>query len=48
MEAIRFRMHSVDRLLKQAGNPAESRSMFEQLRLALEASGFHTRSHTAP
>ena len=48
MEAIRFRMHAVERLLKQAGNPAASRSIFDQLRQTLETSGFHTRSHTAP
>lgn len=48
MEAIRFRMYSVDRLLKHTGNPAGTRSMFDQLRQALEEAGFHTRSHTAP
>jgi hypothetical protein len=50
MEAIRFRMHNVDRLLKQGGAsyPALSRQVFEELRSALEAAGFHTRSHTAP
>ena len=48
MEAIRFRMYSVDRDLTQLGNPAEARAKFDQLRHALEAAGFHTRSHTAP
>ena len=48
MEAIRFRMYSVDRLLKQAGNPADTRPLFDRVRQALEAGGFHTRSHTAP
>jgi hypothetical protein len=46
MEAIRFRMYSVDRLLKTQGDDA--RQTFEQLRAALEQAGFHTRSHTAP
>jgi len=48
MEAIRFRMYSVDRALEAAGNPADARRLFEALRQALEAAGFHTRSHTAP
>jgi hypothetical protein len=48
MEAIRFRMFSVDRLLQALGNPAEARTVFDQLRRELEAAGFHTRSHTAP
>ena len=48
MEAIRFRMYSVDRLLHQAGDPPEGRRLFEELRHALEAAGFHTRSHAAP
>lgn len=50
MEAIRFRMHNVDRLLKGGGEtyPPLSRQVFEELRSALEAAGFHTRSHTAP
>jgi hypothetical protein len=47
MEAIRFRMHSVDRLLKRSGD-ADSTRAFDELRLALEAAGFHTRSHAAP
>ena len=46
MEAIRFRMHNVERLLKTAGGPPHQ--AFEELRHALEAAGFHTRSHSAP
>ena len=48
MEAIRFRMYSVDRDLAQIGNPVDARARFEELRHALEAAGFHTRSHGAP
>lgn len=48
MEAIRFRMYTVDRLLGEAGDPAGARTAFEALRHALEEAGFHTRSHTAP
>jgi len=48
MEAIRFRMYNVDRNIKLGGDPASSRALFEQVRQALEAAGFHTRSHTAP
>ena len=47
MEAIRFRMFSVDRLLKQTGDAA-GRRLFEELRHELETAGFHTRSHSAP
>jgi len=48
MEAIRFRMYSVDRRLRLEGEEGAARQMFEQLRQALEDAGFHTRSHTAP
>jgi hypothetical protein len=50
MEAIRFRMHNVDRLLKLGGDafPPLARQVFEELRSALEAAGFHTRSREAP
>jgi hypothetical protein len=48
MEAIRFRMYSVDRDLAQLGNPPDARAKYDELRQALEAAGFHTRSHTAP
>jgi hypothetical protein len=47
MEAIRFRMFAVDRLLKTDGNDT-TRAMFDELRHLLEAAGFHTRSHAAP
>lgn len=45
MEAIRFRMYAVDRLLKQMGADVAMQKVFEDLRVALEAAGFHTRSH---
>lgn len=48
MEAIRFRMYAVDRMIASAGNPGELRRVFDELRHALEVAGFHTRSHTAP
>lgn len=48
MEAIRFRIFSVDRLLLQDGDPPVLRALVERLRDALEAAGFHTRSHAAP
>ena len=48
MEAIRFRMHSVDRLLGILGADASVRQKFDDVRHALEAAGFHTRSHAAP
>jgi hypothetical protein len=48
MEGIRFRMHSVDRTLHGEGDPPALRQAFEDVRHALEAAGFHTRSHTAP
>jgi hypothetical protein len=47
MEAIRFRMFSVDRLLKQHGDEGMLR-LFDELRHELETAGFHTRSHAAP
>ena len=47
MEAIRFRMHTVDRLLKQRGDATAER-VFAEVRHELEAAGFHTRSHAAP
>lgn len=47
MEAIRFRMYAVDRLLTTATDPA-ARAVFDDLRHALESAGFHTRSHAAP
>ena len=48
MEAIRFRMYSVDRDLKAIGDDPAVRERYEAVRQALEAAGFHTRSHTAP
>ena len=48
MEAIRFRMYSVDRALKSDLDAPDARARFEELRHTLEAAGFHTRSHTAP
>jgi 2'-5' RNA ligase len=48
MEAIRFRMFGVDRLLRLTGDDAASRQLFNELRHELESAGFHTRSHTAP
>ncbi len=47
MEAIRFRMYSVERLLRTAGDP-RAQQAFEAVRHELEAAGFHTRSHAAP
>ena len=47
MEAIRFRMHSVDRLLKPM-NEAKAQAVFQEVRHELETAGFHTRSHAAP
>lgn len=48
MEAIRFRMFAVDRLLRIDGDEGPIRQMVEELRHELETAGFHTRSHTAP
>ena len=48
MEAIRFRMFGVDRLLKLSGDDPHVRQIFDELRSELETAGFHTRSHTAP
>lgn len=47
MEAIRFRMYSVERLLRKNGD-APSQQAFEAVRHELETAGFHTRSHAAP
>jgi hypothetical protein len=47
MEAIRFRMFNVERLLLQSGNDA-AQAVFDTLRHELETAGFHTRSHAAP
>jgi hypothetical protein len=48
MEAIRFRMHAVDRLIRATGDDAAARTAFEEVRRELENAGFHTRSHAAP
>lgn len=48
MEAIRFRMYAVDRLIRLDGDAPALREMVERLRHELEAAGFHTRSHSAP
>ena len=48
MEAIRFRMHTVDRLLKAGGDDIRCRRLFDELRVELENAGFYTRSHSAP
>ena len=46
MEAIRFRMYNVERLLRREGDAhTAARVVFEDVRQALEAAGFHTRSH---
>jgi hypothetical protein len=50
IEAIRFRMFNVDRLLSRGGLPVppEAPAIFSDVRRDLEAAGFHTRSHQAP
>lgn len=48
MEAIRFRIYSVDRLIKADGDAPALRQLVEKLRGELETAGFHTRSHAAP
>lgn len=47
MEAIRFRMFNVDRQLHllPGGAPEDAKRIFAEVREALEAAGFHTRSH---
>ena|SRR5690242_15979618 len=47
LEAIRFRMYSLDRALTAAAPhvPDSSRTIFERIRTELEAAGFSTRSH---
>ena len=47
LEAIRFRMYSMDRALTAAATfmPDLARTTFEQIRSELEAAGFATRSH---
>jgi hypothetical protein len=45
LEAIRFRMFNVDRMLTRSVPAPAARQLFEDVRAALEAAGFHTRSH---
>jgi hypothetical protein len=50
MEGIRFRTFNVDRLLSRGELPLPSTASeaFVAARKALEAAGFHTRSHQSP
>jgi hypothetical protein len=50
MEAIRFRMFTLDRLVTTGAVPLddEGHRLVAELKDALEAAGFHTRSHKAP
>jgi hypothetical protein len=48
MEGIRFRMFNVDRTLATFPLPADSGTLFGEVRRHLEAAGFQTRSHKAP
>jgi hypothetical protein len=48
MEAIRFRVYAVDRLLRADGDGPAARQALEEVRRELETAGFHTRSHSAP
>ncbi len=48
MEAIRFRIYAVDRLLRVGGDEPKARDLVETLKRELETAGFHTKSHTAP
>lgn len=48
LEAIRFRMHNVERAIRLGGDDATLREPFEEVRQELEKAGFHTRSHAAP
>ena len=47
LEAIRFRMYSLDRALTAAAPQVsdDARTIFERIRHELEAAGFSTRSH---
>lgn len=47
LEAIRFRMYSMDRALTAGAHqlPDSARAIFEEIRRELEAAGFATRSH---
>lgn len=50
MEAIRFRMYNVDRMIARGviSVDEEAKAAFAEVRRHLEAAGFHTRSHQAP
>jgi hypothetical protein len=50
MEAIRFRMFNVDRMIARnvLTLSDDARRAFGEVRSELEAAGFHTRSHQAP
>jgi hypothetical protein len=50
MEAIRFRMFNVDRMIQKGVVPIsdDARAAFADVRRHLESAGFHTRSHQAP
>jgi hypothetical protein len=50
MEAIRFRMFTVDRMVSngEVALDADGLRLLEELKAALEAAGFHTKSHKAP
>lgn len=50
MEAIRFRMFNVDRMITRQSVTLGEEGMhaFAEVRRQLEAAGFHTRSHQAP
>jgi hypothetical protein len=50
MEAIRFRMFNVDRMIQKGAVDIgdDGRAAFADVRRHLEAAGFHTRSHQAP
>jgi hypothetical protein len=49
MEAIRFRMYTLGRLLAAppAPLPADARTLYDAIRASLEAAGFQTRSITS-
>lgn len=48
IEAIRFRMYNVDRLIHHVSDGQALRTAFDAVRHELELAGFHTRSHAAP
>ena len=50
LEAIRFRIYNVDRLVQHPAVPlpVEALTIVADIRKHLEAAGFHTRSHQSP